>query len=965
MATAQLGTLLRHIHRLAAGSLPDRTDRQLLDDFSASQDEAAFAALVARHGPLVLRVCRRVLHHEQDAEDAFQATFLVLARHTGSIRKRAALAQWLHGVAYRTAMEAKRRAARRRKHEARLRAGRGDCPSLLKGTVSLSGPTWDDVQAVLDEEIQRLPQAFRAAFVLCVLEGKSGPEAAALLGVKEGTVSSRLTRARQRLRARLARRGIQLAALLAALSLADNAGQGALPATLAGAALRCGLSVAAGGTAVGRIPSHVAALAAGVTRAMFLTKAKIATAILLTVSLLAAAGTLTRQALRAQEAPPAAQATGTPAKAEQPAARQSRARARAAVAANTVTYRGRVLAPDGRPVPGAKLYLSPAWGDPEHEPAASPRATAGTGGRFDFTAAKSKHPDEPAIVTAAAPKYGVAWADVPAGGKRDGLTLRLVDDVPITGRIVDLEGKPVPGATLHVLDIYAAANEDLGPWLRDVKARKGLCYQLENQHFGQHTIAVGPRTMTDAAGRFRLTGIGRNRLVRVRLDGPTIVSQYLYVLTRPGETLQVLEHEDRAEYGEQRVYRTYYGAAFRHVAAPSKPILGVVRDKDTKKPLGGVSIRSYTFATRPNFLQDIVHTTTDAHGRYRLTGMPKGKGNQVIAVPASDVPYHISVKAVPDTAGLAPVAVDFELKRGIWIEGRITDKVTGKPVPASVEYFSLYRNPHLRDYPGFDSAVAVRTVAAKEDGSYRVPGISGPGLMVVWQVGHYLRVPDRDDEFAAKEAVLNKGTAPYWLLPYENYTAFAYLDATKGTDPVKRGILLDPGWTFTGTVLGPDGKPLSGVRGFGFTGPRWWEREPLKTAGFTVRGYNPHRPREVLLQHLGKGLVGIVPPPKCSGGSVTVRMTPGAAVRGRLLDADGWPRAGARLEVLFQPKEANGGQAYPPDQIETDREGRFRVGALIPGYKYSLFDGKGEVRFGKGLRGGETKDLGDVQTRHE
>src|SRR5262245_53547404 len=112
MATIPLGTLLRRIQQLGADHHTRQgTDRQLLDQFAARGDEAAFAALVARHGPMVLRVCRRVLRHEQDAEDAFQATFLVLARHTGSIRKREALAEWLHGVAYRTAMRAKRSAA--------------------------------------------------------------------------------------------------------------------------------------------------------------------------------------------------------------------------------------------------------------------------------------------------------------------------------------------------------------------------------------------------------------------------------------------------------------------------------------------------------------------------------------------------------------------------------------------------------------------------------------------------------------------------------------------------------------------------------------------------------------------------------------------------------------------------------------------------------------------------------------
>src|SRR6516164_5689828 len=124
MATASLGVLLRHIHQLAGeppGSTRSLTDRQLLDDFARRRDESAFAALVARHGALVLRVCRRVLGHEQDAEDAFQATFLVLARNTRSIRKREGLASWLHGVAYRTAMRARRGAARRRNHEAHWR----------------------------------------------------------------------------------------------------------------------------------------------------------------------------------------------------------------------------------------------------------------------------------------------------------------------------------------------------------------------------------------------------------------------------------------------------------------------------------------------------------------------------------------------------------------------------------------------------------------------------------------------------------------------------------------------------------------------------------------------------------------------------------------------------------------------------------------------------------------------------
>src|SRR5439155_23146047 len=179
-------------------------------------------ALVARHGPMVLRVCQRALKHEQDAEDAFQATFLILARKIASIRKREALGAWLHGVAYRTALEVKRSAARRRDHEARL------WTVMRKAAVS---PTWSDVQAILDEEIQRLPQTYRAAFVLCVLEGKSGPQAAVELGIKEGAIWTRMTRARELLQRRLTRRGINLACVLAALTV-GSAAQAGLPAVL-------------------------------------------------------------------------------------------------------------------------------------------------------------------------------------------------------------------------------------------------------------------------------------------------------------------------------------------------------------------------------------------------------------------------------------------------------------------------------------------------------------------------------------------------------------------------------------------------------------------------------------------------------------------------------------------------------------------------------------------------------------
>ena len=446
MAAPRLHTLIHRLEQLSGGPCsPHGTDRQLLEDFAARHDESAFAELVARHGPMVLRVCRRVLHHEQDTEDAFQATFLVLARSLGSIRKREALADWLHGVAYRTAMKAKRSAARRHNHEANLRA---------RTPTAAASPTWDDVQAILDEEIQRLPTVFRSAFVLCVLEGKTFATAAAEVGCKEGTVASRVARARQRLQTQLAHRGIKLAALLAALCVAEGVVKASVSKVLAHTTIRNGLLVAAGGTAAKAIPPQVAALAAGVTRAMFLKKAKIAIVLLVAVGMFAAsAGVLMQQVLKAEEkpaAPPAVKSAAEPAKPEQ----------------ETIEITGRVLDPDDKPVARARLYRAPGPRDPgaaeDEEPIAlgttdaegrfrvklpkpggstkqpaqqtSSSSTRGAGGAGGLPSAASlpvSASPQPVVLIAVAEGFGLNWASLHLDKEQGEVTLHVVKDLPV------------------------------------------------------------------------------------------------------------------------------------------------------------------------------------------------------------------------------------------------------------------------------------------------------------------------------------------------------------------------------------------------------------------------------------------------------------------------------------------------------------------------------------------------------
>jgi RNA polymerase sigma factor (sigma-70 family) len=282
------------------GAAPD--DAGLLTRFLTTRDPAAFEALLARHGPMVLRVCQHILGNRHDAEDAFQATFLVLARKAANVRPPSAVAGWLHGVAYRVARKA-RQAALRRRHE-------GLAPDLALPDLRpdpLMELTAREALLALEEEVQRLPEAYRLPVVLCCLHGATQEEAARELGCTPGSVKGRLERGRARLHARLVRRGLTLSAALAAAELS----RGAAPAALSAATARQALAFAAGQEATG--PATL--LAESVLRATALSRWKAAALlILLGVGLIAAAGVLAQLGpdAAAPPAPPGPPAAGAP-----------------------------------------------------------------------------------------------------------------------------------------------------------------------------------------------------------------------------------------------------------------------------------------------------------------------------------------------------------------------------------------------------------------------------------------------------------------------------------------------------------------------------------------------------------------------------------------------------------------------------------------------------------------------------
>jgi RNA polymerase sigma factor (sigma-70 family) len=282
MATGQLSEVLRHFRMATlvrdAGGM---TDGQLLECFITRRDEAAFEALVRRHGPMVMGVCHRLLGHAHDAEDAFQATFLVLVRKAASIRQRQLVGNWLYGAAYRAALEVK--AAKRRAKERQV-------SGMPEPVVVDEAAVWRDLRRVLDQELNRLPDKYRVPVVLCDLEGRTRRDIARQLDIPEGTLSGRLTTARRLLAKRLARHGLALSISALATRLAPRAASACMPSPLVISTVKAAALLASEKTVAAVASASVAAITKGVMKAMLITRLKVTAAFLAIVGLVTAGG---------------------------------------------------------------------------------------------------------------------------------------------------------------------------------------------------------------------------------------------------------------------------------------------------------------------------------------------------------------------------------------------------------------------------------------------------------------------------------------------------------------------------------------------------------------------------------------------------------------------------------------------------------------------------------------------------
>jgi RNA polymerase sigma factor (sigma-70 family) len=881
MRDGQAGVILDHVCNLIGMQrVKELSDGELVQRFAGTQDEAAFTVLMQRHGPLVLHVCRRILRHEQDAEDAFQATFLVLARKAGSIRKQTAVASWLYGVAYRIARAAKTAAKRRRDRESCA-----VCPPVEQPSSEMA---WRELQAILDEELNRLPEKYRAPFVLCCLEGMSKKEAARELGRKEGTVSSRLAQARNLLQKRLGRRGVSLSALLCGTAVAHNTAAAAMPPVLAAATIKTSLAFALSQTLGSGARTVAVELAEGFLKGMAATRLK-AGAALLFLLCVAGAGLAAAVALRQPGAddqagsaerhrPPADKDT----KKRSPRPRDLAARPvtrkfRAEDAEGKMTVAGRVLDRDGQPLPGARVEVVAGEFRQAGQPSLpGPGKKVLTSGQSDDQGKFRLTLNRPSIqrhfgvsLIAAAPGHAPGWLTLSPREDYNEVRCHLETGQAVRGRLVNTRGAPARRVQVHVVGM--------------VKREAGSSVmRFGGPLDGLHSWPAS--ATTDDDGQFILRDVDRQCEMDLQIRDRRFAPQWLIL---PADT-------KRPEL-----------ATF--TLAPSRTLAGTVASADTGLPMPHARLLVMATGQGASRLPSNAQAEADEKGRFQVQPFP-GKELTISAYPARGKPYLVLQKTVSWPAGKDLHEVHFTLPRGVLVRGKIVEKPAGRPVPgATVEYEPRTDdNPHARMETGAPvMAWWLQDARTDQDGTFQVPVLPGPGWL-------FVKGPSPDyihTEVSARQMQAGKmGGTPYFP------DALVPLDLKPGSPVQEVRAALRRGVTITGRVLGQNGRPVAAAF---LLAPTYLPAEttlrsqllplrlPVRDGGFKLPGCDPKTSVPVLFfdaQHQEGAFVELSPK-KAAGKPVRIQLAPCGSATVRCVDSAGRPlaRPPAQLEILLRP----------------------------------------------------------------
>ena len=466
---------------------------------------------------------------------------------------------------------------------------------------------------------------------------------------------------------------------------------------------------------------------------------------------------------------------------------------------------------------------------------------------------------------------------------------------------------------------------------------------------------------TGTGGRFRLEGLPRDGIATTSITGPGIETSEVYILTRDVPAIRV--KDPNIVNGPMIVY---YGEKFEHAVARTHPIVGIVRDKDTGARIPGVHITGM-----PNIPNNLITTpgieaTTDAQGHYQVNGLSTSRGFKLFTEAPAGQPYvnggFIAPAGEPKPG---PFPFDITLKRGVLVRGRLTDKVTGKPLTGHVEYYAFADNPHLNEFPNFKrDSQTTRFYITAPDGRFTIPALPGRGLIAA-------RAPE-EGYLHGRGAEAIKGfdrqvgafaTYPSYCSTSDKHV-FVEINPEPGTKEIAMELQADPGRAVRGNLVGPDGRPVVGgveIRTLDvFQGPQQTSRN---TSSFLVKGL-PSGHYRLDFFHAARKLAGALMLEGDEKGEFTVKLQPWGTVIGRVVDEEGKPRTDVEIfSTIRERMDPEFGDLR--DKPTVDAKGRFRIEGLVPGVKYDALGHSHHKASGPILKGvqvgpGEVKDLGNI-----
>ncbi len=963
MSTIASGSVVRQIEALFEGrSVAGLSDRQLLDRFTARRDaaaESAFAALVLRHGPLVLGVCTELLHDRQHAEDAFQAVFVILAQKAHSIRDADLLGNWLYGVALRTCRHARHQLDRRRKNEEAAlmsnAASRVAAPSAEKVFLSV------EQAELLHNEIERLPRAFRLPVVLCYLEGLTVHEAARRLRCSHGTLRSRMARAREKLKRALTRRGVVLPAAGIAAALSARYASASVSSYLCEMTARAAIRFVAGQSAA----PLASVLAQEVLRSMLATKLKLTLlSLFLLGSIATGAGYVNRQLATENERMSALLAGTLPIAAPH----SPRSPMPDTPTPGRMTLTGRVLDPAGKSASGVPIDVigvsrTPAAGTDVEKNAFVLLGQAATDadGRFRIEAAgvsSARFLEVYALAGAAGPGSGFGCLRVHPDAGETALELRLRPEQLIRGRLVDLSGEPAAGVDVSfnrvqsVSPLAGAGNFD------SFYLGFGYPWALPPQE-----LRAWPKSVkSDAKGRFTLAGIGRGLSVILFIQDPRFAQQRF--------DFPAADRDDSKEV--------------TLALHPAKIIEGRALAADTLQPIKGavISVRASFGSFGGMFTTKF---RADDEGRFKISPF-SGDYFRMRAFPPEGQPYLAREHEFAWTKGAVKKELDLTLPRGVLIHGKVTENGTGRPVAgASVQFVPIKPPPDIID--GFEAIVR-----SKDDGAFQVAVPPGKGhLMIVAPTLDFIPQEISGGKLYAS------GQPGGWRLYAHDIIAY---ECKAGDSFLTISSTLNPGKTLRGRVSGPSGEEVRDAvmlsrQQLDPINLVWLTHNYTQAhhGRFELHGFDPDKKSPVYFldaEHRWGAAVEISG--KQASEELTVRLEPCGQAKARFVGPDGKPiqklEMGSYFKLIMTPGSVHTGSidrgsqlaadetwvaSIDPDHYVrphgpvTDSDGRITLPDLIPRAPYRIVDWslandqKGlQIRKDFTVKPGETLDLGDI-----